>query len=142
MATLFTRIIDGDIPGQLVWADDVCAAFLDITPLTRGHVLVVPRAEIDHWLDLDDATRDHLMRVASTVGRAQMAAFSPARIGVIIQGFEVPHAHIHVFGADSAADFDDSDRTSREPEDLARDAEELRAALRDLGPETAAHVPA
>ncbi|MGO0578087.1 HIT family protein [Ornithinimicrobium panacihumi] len=129
MATIFTKIIEGEIPGQLVHADDVCAAFMDIEPLTPGHVLLVPRAEIDHWIDLDDDTTAHLMSVARRIGQAQMEVFGRERIGLVIQGFEVPHAHIHLFPADDMGDFDADRRGPRSPEALATDADAIRAAL-------------
>lgn len=131
MATIFTKIIDGEIPGQIVWSDDVCTAFMDIEPLTTGHVLLVPRAEVDHWIDLDTDTTAHLMAVASRIGHAQMEVFGRERIGLVIQGFEVPHAHIHLFPADDMGDFDAAARGPRSPEDLAADADALRAALQE-----------
>jgi histidine triad (HIT) family protein len=129
MATIFTKIIQGEIPGQVVWSDEVCAAFLDVSPLTRGHALVVPLEEVDRWTDLDNDTMAHLMDVAARIGRAQLEVFGGERTGVIIQGFEVPHAHVHVFPASSPADFDMSSTSSRSPEELAGDAELLRGAL-------------
>lgn len=133
MATVFTKIIEGEIPGQLVWRDDVCAAFLDIEPLTPGHVLVVPREEVDHWADLPPETLAHVMGVAARIGRAQQAAFGTARAGVIVQGFEVPHAHVHVFPTSDPGDFDLGRKAARDPDDLAQDAERLRAELRTQG---------
>ena len=134
MSTLFTRIIDGELPGRFVHQDDLCVAFLTIAPLRRGHTLVVPRAEIDHWLDVEPDLNAHLFNVAQRVGRAQMAAFEPERVGVIVAGMEVPHAHIHVIPIDSEADLDfaraDHDA---DPADLDAAAEALRAALDDLG---------
>lgn len=129
MATLFTKIITGEIPGQVVWTDEVCAAFLDVSPLTRGHALVVPLEEVDRWTDLDSATTAHLMDVAARIGRAQLEVFGGERAGVIIQGFEVPHAHVHVFPASSPADFDMSSTTPRSSDELAEDADLLRGAL-------------
>lgn len=129
MATIFTKIIQGEIPGQVVWSDDVCAAFLDVAPLTRGHALVVPREEVDRWTDLDGSTMAHLMDVAARIGRAQLEVFGGERTGVIIQGFEVPHAHVHVFPASSPADFDLSSTLSPSPEELAEDGDRLRRAL-------------
>jgi histidine triad (HIT) family protein len=96
MATIFTKIIDGDIPGTFVWRDDVCVALLSINPLADGHVLVVPRAEVAHWIDLPAATNEHLMRVAHTIGLAQQVAYDCERVGLIIAGYEVPHTHVHV----------------------------------------------
>lgn len=123
MPTIFTRIIDGEIPGRFVWTDDVCVAFLDVRPLNRGHVLVVPREETDEWTDLDPETVAHLMRVAHEVGRAQKEALAAPRIGLMIAGFEVPHVHIHLvpiagmqhldFGqADASPDEDDLDEVA------------------------------
>lgn len=129
MATLFTRIIDGEIPGQVVWSDEVCAALLDIEPLTPGHALVVPRAEVDHWVDLDAGTLAHLLDVAARVGRAQLQVFGGERVGLIVQGFEVPHAHLHVFAATGPGDFDLAARGRRSTEQLAADADALREAL-------------
>lgn len=133
MATIFTKIIDGGIPGQIVWSDDVCAAFLDLEPLTQGHALVVPRVEVDHWVDLDPGTLSHLMGVAARIGRAQLEAFGGERVGLIVQGFEVPHAHVHVFAAHGPGDFDLAARSRRTSEELAADATLLREALARVG---------
>ena len=134
MPTLFTRIIDGEIPGRFVWRDERCVVFLTIAPLATGHVLVVPRAEVDHWIDLDDDTAAHLMVVARKVGVAQMAAFGPARIGVIIAGLEVPHTHVHVIPIETEADLDFRLADSSVPADaMDAAAARLRAALREAG---------
>ena len=133
MATLFTKIIDGEIPAQLVWRDEVCAAFLDIEPLTPGHALVVPRVEVDHWVDLPGEVLAHLTEVAARIGRAQQVAFDAPRVGVIVQGFEVPHAHVHVFPARTADDFDLARKRPRPADDLAQDAQALRRTLRGQG---------
>src|SRR5690349_16198886 len=104
MATLFTRIIDGELPGIFVWRDPECVAFLSINPMHPGHTLVVPRAEVDHWIDLDPALTGHVFQVARTIGLAQQLAFSPRRIGVLIAGDEVPHTHVHVVPFDSVSE--------------------------------------
>ena len=96
MESIFTRIIRGELPARFVWQDDHCVAFLSIRPLRPGHTLVVPRQEVDHWLDVDPDVLSHLTTVAQRIGRAQMAAFKPVRIGMMIAGLEVPHLHIHV----------------------------------------------
>ncbi len=80
MATIFTKIIDGEIPGTFVYEDEQCVAFLDVSPLTAGHTMVVPRAEISEWTDLDEELLDHLMNVAHRIGRAQKEAFDCERI--------------------------------------------------------------
>jgi histidine triad (HIT) family protein len=106
MPTLFTRIIQGEIPGQFVHQDEHCVAFLSIHPLTPGHTLVVPRAEIDHWIDLSADLRNHLMEVAQKIGAAQMKAFLPLKIGLMFAGLEVPHVHLHVVPMNGPHDLD------------------------------------
>lgn len=96
MVTIFTRIISGEIPGTFVYRDDACVAFLSINPLAHGHTLVVPIEEIDHWVDLSPELAAHLFEVAHRIGRAQQAAFDCLRVGLIIAGYEVPHAHLHL----------------------------------------------
>jgi len=130
MPTLFTRIINGELPAEFVWRDDECVVFLSINPLSPGHALVVPRAELDHWLDCPPPLRDHLMDVAQRVGRSIADAFSPARVGLIIAGFEVPHLHVHVFGARDLTSFDFGSAGQASPEELAAAGERLRAVFR------------
>ncbi|HUR29554.1 MAG TPA: HIT family protein, partial [Planctomycetota bacterium] len=96
MPTLFTRIIQGELPGRFVWKDEQCVAFLSIEPLRPGHTLLVPRAEIDHWIDVPDALHAHLARVAKRLGIALQAAFKPSKVGVMIAGLEVRHVHWHL----------------------------------------------
>jgi histidine triad (HIT) family protein len=134
MATLFSRIIAGEIPARFVWRDDRTVVFLTIAPITHGHALVVPVEEVDHWVDLDADLAAHLIEVARQVGRAQMAAFSPARIGMIVAGLEVPHCHLHLIPIDSEADLSFA-RADHSPDPAALDAaaDRLRSALRDLG---------
>lgn len=130
MASVFTRIINGDLPGHFVHTDDLCVVFLSINPLSDGHALVVPRAEVDHWVDLDEPTATHLMAVARRVGLATSAVFSPERVGVIIAGFEVPHAHVHVLGINSMSDLDFANAAATvDHAQLATFAEQLKAAL-------------
>lgn len=134
MATIFTRIIDGELPGRFVWRDEHCVAFLSINPLREGHTLVVPRAEVDHWVDLDPGTTAHLMLVARAIGEAQMDAFAPTRIGLMIAGLEVPHVHLHVVPMDGVHDLD-FDNAATDPDAAALDAaaERIRVALRARG---------
>jgi histidine triad (HIT) family protein len=134
MATIFTKIIDGDIPGTFVWRDDVCVGFLSINPMADGHVLVVPRAEVAHWIDLPVETNEHLMRVAHTIGRAQQAAFDCERVGLIIAGYEVPHTHVHVIPTTHMGQLSFASAAATISGDaLAEHAGCLRAALRSLG---------
>jgi len=134
MATVFTMIIRGELPGRFVWRDDRCVAFLSINPLRHGHALVVPVEEVDHWLDLDPELNAHLLGVAQKLGRAQMAAFSPTRVGLMIAGLEVPHVHLHVVPIDGVHDMDFAN-AAREADPAQLDAarEATVAALREAG---------
>lgn len=134
MATVFTKIIEGELPGRFVWRDDRCVAFLSINPLRHGHALVVPIEEVDHWLDLDPGLNTHLMDVSQRIGNAQMAAFSPTRVGLMIAGLEVPHVHLHVVPIDGVHDMDFAN-AERQPDPAAMDQarDDLVAALRDAG---------
>jgi histidine triad (HIT) family protein len=132
--TLFTKIIQGELPGRFVWKDERAVAFLTINPLRPGHTLVVPRAEVDHWLDLEAELARHLTSVAQAIGKAQQQAFRPTKVGLIIAGLEVPHVHLHVFPVHALTDFDFS-RADKNPAPAAQDraAAEIRSALRALG---------
>jgi len=134
MATLFTRIIDGEIPGRFVWRDDRVVAFLTIAPLAPGHVLVVPIEEVDHWIDLEPDLLAHVMDVARTVGRAQQAVFTPTKIGVLVVGEEVPHAHVHLvpFTGLDQLNFANAD-PDPDPAALDAAADRLRTELRAQG---------
>ena len=134
MATVFTKIIEGELPGRFVWRDDRCVAFLSINPLRHGHTLVVPVEEVDHWLDLDPDLNAHVLAVGQRIGQAQMAALSPTRVGLIIAGMEVPHMHLHGVPIDTEQDLDFRNAARHaDPSDLdgARDA--IVASLRDAG---------
>jgi histidine triad (HIT) family protein len=134
MATIFTRIIDGEIPGTFVWRDDVCVVFLSINPITRGHALVVPREEADHWVDLSPATVAHLTGVAHAIGDAQRRVFPCDKVAVIIAGYEVPHVHVHVFPTTDMAEISFARAaTSVDRDDLDAAATALRAELARAG---------
>ncbi len=96
MATLFTRIINGEIPCYKVAENEHYFAFLDINPLAKGHTLVVPKVEDDYIFNLDDETYTGLMLFAKKVAKAQRLAIPCKRIGVAVLGMEVPHVHVHL----------------------------------------------
>jgi len=132
MATIFTRIINREIPGRFVHEDDVCVAFLTVEPLSPGHTLVVPRAEVDHWLDLDADTAAHLMATAQTIGKAIQATYEPRKVGMMIAGLEVPHVHIHVTQMNGVTDLDFKNaRKDATAHELDEAAQALRNALAD-----------
>lgn len=140
MSTIFTRIIDGELPGRFVWRDDDVVAFLPIALLAPGHTLVVPVEPVDHWIDVEPALHARLWAVAQTIGRALDEVYRPTKVGVLVVGEEVPHAHIHLvpFTELSQMSFANQD-TSPTPEALDQQAEALRQALRAAG--HAATVP-
>ena len=134
MASLFTKIIGGEIPGRFVWRDEHCVAFLTIAPISPGHTLVVPIAEVDHWLDLDPELASHLTLVAQSIGKAIQRGFSPRKVGLMIAGLEVPHTHLHVLPIKTLGDLDFAKQDQNaKAADLDRAAETIRAALRALG---------
>ena len=133
MASIFTKIIGGELPGRFVWKDDAVVAFLTINPIRPGHTLVVPREEVDHWIDLDPDLLAHLMQVSQTIGRAVDRAFAPEKVGMMIAGLEVPHVHVHVVPMSGVRDLDfanaDPDPSA---ESLDEAAEAIRTALAAL----------
>jgi histidine triad (HIT) family protein len=134
MPTLFTRIIEGELPGTFVWRDPQCVAFLSINPVQPGHALVVPVAEVDHWIDLDPELTCHLTSVARTIARAQQTVYDPLKVGLLVAGLEVPHVHLHVIPIlQGEADLHLDRAATTSPEQLETEATKLRAALRDAG---------
>src|SRR5690625_5643555 len=134
MASSLSWISAGETPGRFIWSYEACVAFLTIEPLAPAHTLLVQRREVDHWIDLDRDLNGHLFDVARLVGDAIRYAFSPNRVGLMVQGFEVPHAHLHVWPANSPADFDlAAAERSPDPDALDSAGEQLRSALHDLG---------
>ncbi|AKS36269.1 HIT family protein [Mycolicibacterium goodii] len=133
MATVFTKIINGELPGRFVYEDDDLVAFLTIEPMTQGHTLVVPRAEVDNWQDVEPALFNRVMEVSQLIGKAVCKAFDTERSGLIIAGLEVPHLHVHVFPARNLSDFGfaNVDRNPS-PESLDEAQAKIKAALADL----------
>jgi diadenosine tetraphosphate (Ap4A) HIT family hydrolase len=132
MPSLFTRIINGELPGAFVYTDDLVVAFLTIAPLTPGHTLVVPREEVDQWTDAAPPLLLHCVEVAQRIGNAAKQAFGAPRAGLIIAGLEVPHVHIHVFPAWELDDFNFANAKQASGEELEEAAARLRTALDQL----------
>ena len=127
MATVFTRIIEGDLPGTFVHRDERCAVFMSINPLATGHCLVVPTREVDHWVDLKIDESQHLFTVAHQIAQAQRAAFPCDKVGMIIAGYEVPHAHIHLIPTTNMSQLDFANAAaSVAREELEEAAEAIR----------------
>lgn len=96
MATIFSKIVAGEIPCHKIAENDEFFAFLDINPVALGHTLVIPKKEINYIFDIDDAMLGRMMAFAKRVARAQEAAITCKRVGLAVMGLEVPHAHIHL----------------------------------------------
>ncbi|MGF4042742.1 MULTISPECIES: HIT family protein [Paenarthrobacter] len=134
MSTLFTKIINGEIPGRFVWKDEDVVAFLTISPITQGHTLVVPREEVDSWTQASPELLAKVMDVAQRIGKVQEALFDAKRVGVLMEGFEVDHLHVHVWPAYSTADFEIHNVDHNpDPAVMEATAVKLRAALREAG---------
>ena len=133
MSTVFSKIIAGDIPGRIVYQDDTVAAFLTIEPVAYGHTLVVPVEEIDKWTDIPADLWAHMNEVAQMIGSVIVARFNAERAGYLIAGFEVPHAHIHVFPANDMSGYSLSTAMRHDETDAAKmdaAAETIREALK------------
>lgn len=130
MSTVFTMIINGDIPGAFVHRDEHCVVFMSINPMAPGHALVVPIAEIDHWIDAPPELAAHLFAVSHRIGLAQQAAFGCEKVGMIIAGYEVPHAHIHLVPTNEMSELSFANAAaSVDRHDLAAWADMIRNAL-------------
>ena len=119
-----------ELPGTFVHEDGTCAAFMSINPIAPGHLLVVPRVEVDHWIDLDQATSERVFVVARRLARAQRRAFACERVALVVAGFEVPHCHLHLIPASSMSDVDFSRAAATvDRSHLELAAARIRAAL-------------
>ena len=130
MASIFTRIVNREIPAYIVAEDERYLAFLDINPLVTGHVLVIPKKEVDYIFDLDDDTLAGLNVFAKKVAGAIRKAIPCQRVGVAVIGLEVPHAHVHLVPLNTMGDINFS-RAKLTPskEALAETAEKIRKSL-------------
>jgi histidine triad (HIT) family protein len=133
MASVFTLIMEGKIPGNFVWKDDKAVAILTIQPIRQGHVLVIPRAEVDQWSDLPLDLASHLMQVSHTIANALKVAFPAKRVGMMIAGLEVPHTHIHLVPMDSMDDLSFAFAKNADGEVLKKTAEKIRGILVEHG---------
>ena len=126
MASIFTRIINGEIPCYKVAEDDNYFAFLDINPLAKGHTLVVPKQEVDYIFDLDDQTLAGMMVFAKQVAKKIGAKIECKRVAVVVLGLEVPHAHIHLVPINSENDVDfHREKLKLTPEEFKKVAADL-----------------
>lgn len=131
MATIFSRIVAGEIPCHKVAEDEEFFAFLDINPVAKGHTLVIPKKEIDYIFDLEDALLGRMMAFAKRVARAQEATIPCKRVGVAVMGLEVPHAHIHLIPMTKESDmYFGSNKMTISQDELASIAALIRKACK------------
>lgn len=127
MATIFSRIVAGEIPCHKVAENEEFFAFLDINPVAKGHTLVIPKAEVDYLFDIDDPKLGRMMAFAKRVARAQEAAIPCKRVGLAVMGLEVPHAHIHLIPITKESDMNFfGKKLSLSQEELAKIAQSIR----------------
>ncbi len=130
MATIFSKIVKGEIPSFKIAEDEHCFAFLDINPLAKGHTLVVPKQENDYLFDLDDALLAHMMVFSKKVAKAIEKAVPCKRIGVAVLGLEVPHAHIHLVPLNAESDISFSKpKLKLSDDEMATIAQKIRESL-------------
>jgi histidine triad (HIT) family protein len=129
MASVFTLIMEGKIPGHFVWQDEIAVAILTIQPIRAGHVLVIPRMEVDQWTDLPEEVMAHLTKVSQKIAKAIKMTFPCERVGVMIAGLEVPHTHIHLVPMDSMADLSFANAKNESSDALAQVALAIKGAL-------------
>lgn len=127
MSSIFTKIINREIPAEIVWEDERHIAFLSINPLQTGHTLVIPKREVDYIFDLADAEYSELFIAAKKVSLLIQKTFNPKKVAVVVEGLEVPHAHIHLVPINNPGDLDSVNMKNALPEDLAEIAARIRA---------------
>ena len=130
MPTVFTKVINGELPGRFVYRDDRCVAFLTIAPMQPGHTLVVPIEEYDHWLNLPPDLNQHLFAVSQKIGHAIQQVYHPEKVGLTIAGLEVPHVHIHLVPIWQIRDMDfDRQDTNPDPAMMDDAMQKIREAV-------------
>lgn len=129
MASIFTKIINGEIPSYTIAEDEYCYAFLDINPNTKGHTLCVPKQEVDKLFDLDETSYNHLMSFSRRVAKAIEEVVHCKRVGMAVVGLEVPHAHVHLIPIHSMGDMNFSQKEEMLPEEFAELATAIQSKL-------------
>jgi histidine triad (HIT) family protein len=133
MASVFSQILEGKLPGHRIWRDEQTFALMTIRPLQPGHALVMPRVEFDHWDDVPEPVMTALMGVSRHIAKAIKQACPCARVGLAICGLEIPHTHVHLFPINRIEDFSFGNGRDATAEQLADAAGRIRAALAELG---------
>lgn len=129
MSSIFSKIIAGELPGHFVWQDDHAVAIMTIEPIVAGHLLVIPRQEVDHWDDLPEALTNHLMAVSKRLAKALKKVYQCKRVSLQIVGLEVPHTHLHLVPINAMTDSYFGNAKAASTEELAAEAARIRDAL-------------
>ena len=133
MPSIFSRIIDGELPGHFIWRDEKAVAIMTIAPICAGHVLVIPIQEIDHWDDMPEELANHCLSVARKICKAQKTVYDCQRVSLQIVGLEVPHTHLHLVPINSMADANFANAAQADADTLAGEAKRLREVLGTQG---------
>ena len=133
MSTIFSKIIQGELPGHFVWRDEQAVAIMTIAPICPGHLLVIPVEEVDHWDDMSAELSNHCMTVARHIAKAIKSVYACERVSMQIVGLEVPHTHLHLVPINTMEDISFAKARQAEPEALAKEAGRLRDALTAAG---------
>ncbi len=133
MPSIFTKIASREIPGHFVWEDDLCFSIMTIQPIREGHLMVIPKLEVNHWDDVPPDTAAHLMVVAQKIAKAIKGIIPCKRIGVSVVGLEVPHTHIHLIPIDNMGDMDFSLASEMSAKKLAATAKKIKTSLQARG---------
>ncbi|MAM69805.1 MAG: HIT family protein [Gammaproteobacteria bacterium] len=133
MASIFTKILEREIPGHFVWEDEHCFSIMTIQPIREGHLMVIPKMEVNHWDDVPGYIAAHLMQVAQKIAKAMKTVIPCKRIGMSVVGLEVPHTHIHLMPIDNMGDMDFSQAKEASQEELQATAGLIRKTLQARG---------
>ena len=129
MPSIFTRIINGEIPSYKIDEDEHCYAFLDINPNAVGHTLCVPKQEVDKLFDLDQEIYKHLMQFSKRIAVALEQAVPCKRVGMAVVGLEVPHAHVHLIPIHKMTDMSFQTKVNMQEEDFISLAKKIRSKI-------------
>lgn len=130
MATIFTKIIKGEIPSYKIYEDEKFYAFLDISPLSKGHTLVIPKEEVDYIFDISDSLLSEMIVISKMIAQAIEKAIKCNRIGLMVIGLEVPHAHIHLIPIHNEGDMNlSNERVDLTKDEFEKIAKEIRSFL-------------
>lgn len=131
--SVFTKVRKGELPGELIYEDDKCFVILSISPHNPGHLLLVPIEEVADWQEIEPEVFGHIMHVAQKFGKIIKDIYNPPKVGLSCVGFEVPHAHIHIFSLFEIADIDHTKAKITDTESLKVEATKIRNAIKSKG---------